>query len=260
MNLNDELLNASSFDNTTLIAEEVKPNNNNEKITDRWTGKVIANNDTKRLGRVKIMIYGYYDELPTNTIPWAIPDIKFLGSCQGNFVVPEVDTVVRGYFDKGDIQRPIFDSVAFTQEQLDKSSYIKKTDFDYPNTIVFFETSQGDIMTLNKVTGAMLFKHRNGCMVQFDNSGALNIQTGDGAVNLDGTQGGGNCTINVKGATQINSSGVIDIISDGDVNVNSVAGSINLGDNKIAPNLVCNLPNCLVTGAPHQVGNIKVKV
>ena len=69
---------------------------------DRWTGKVIDNIDPEMLGRVKILVFGYYDELAEFALPWAVPDIGYIGGSNGSFVVPEVGTFVRGYFeDKG---------------------------------------------------------------------------------------------------------------------------------------------------------------
>ena len=53
----------------------------------KWTGIVLNNADPDKLGRVQIKIYGYYDNLALNNIPWAVPDIQSWTSTKGNFVV-----------------------------------------------------------------------------------------------------------------------------------------------------------------------------
>ena len=50
---------------------------------DRWTGKVIDNDDPLKLGRVKILIFGYYDDLAESALPWAVPDMGFFGDYIG---------------------------------------------------------------------------------------------------------------------------------------------------------------------------------
>ena len=93
-----------------------QPEDNN-----RWTGYVIDNMDPLFRGRVKVLIIGKYDDIPEASLPWAIPDISYLGSKAGNFIVPETGTVLRGYFDHGDIQKPIFDSVAYSTDVTEKA-------------------------------------------------------------------------------------------------------------------------------------------
>ena len=38
----------------------------------RWfVGKVVDNNDPKKLGRVKVNVYGVYDDIAPEDLPWA---------------------------------------------------------------------------------------------------------------------------------------------------------------------------------------------
>lgn len=221
----------------------------------RWTGKVVDNNDPEMLGRVKILVFGYYDELPTTALPWAIPDISYIGGTNGSFIIPEVGTMVRGYFDQGDIQKPIYDSIAFTEltaKNLTKNPLVFKEE-NYPNKMVFFETDQGDFMTLNRFTGETEFKHRTGLTITIGIDGSLTINTG--------TKMGepGNVTVNTAGKVDINATNDININAvTGNVNIDSITGDVNLGKN-VLKQLVNNLPICPVTGIKHCVGNTNVK-
>ena len=215
-----------------------------QKFTGRWEGKVIKNNDPERLGRVKIQIFNFYDDLPSDAIPWAIPDIMFIGSKAGNFIVPEIGTIVRGYFDQGDIQKPIYDKLAFNVDNPNNSQ--ATVNEDYPNKMIIFQTDQGDYMTLNRKTGEWVFMHRTGASIIFKGSGEMQIDTGasddgEGDLNIHVL---GNCTVNVDKDCTLTSLGT--------TKVDGV--KVELGNNA-AKQLVDNLPNCVVTGAPHFIGN-----
>ena len=66
---------------------------------EKWTGKVIVNNDPERLGRVQIRVIGYYENLEDKWLPWAVPDISFMGGKCGSQIIPEIGSMVRGYFE-----------------------------------------------------------------------------------------------------------------------------------------------------------------
>ena len=122
----DQLLQGALSDVTNGFNAELV--DNYEKFgttTDgRWTGKVVDNDDPDKLGRIKILIFGFYDELPKSALPWAVPDVGYIGGTNGSFIIPEIGTFVRGYFDQGDIQKPIYDSIAFSmQTALNMNSY-----------------------------------------------------------------------------------------------------------------------------------------
>ena len=217
----------------------------------RWTGKVVDNDDPDKLGRVKIVVFGYYDELAEFALPWAVPDLGYIGGTNGNFVVPEVGTFVRGYFDQGDIQKPIYDSIAFsemTARNLMKNLLVNKLE-DYPHKMVLLETDQGDYMTLNRKDGETLFHHRTGLTITIGSDGTLTINTGSSFAEK------GKFIVNCDGETQIETQGDVKITSlTGNVNIDAVGGMVNLGRNP-SKQLINNLPICPVTGMPHYVGN-----
>lgn len=81
-------------------AAKTLTDNSYQEFLFHWTGKVIQNDDPLHLGRVKILINGYYNDISESAIPWALPEFSYLGSSKGSFTVPEIGTIVRGYFDK----------------------------------------------------------------------------------------------------------------------------------------------------------------
>lgn len=224
-------------------------NDTYEKVSENehWTGRVTNNLDPQMLGRVQIMIYGKYDDMPLLALPWAIPDIKYLGSKSGNFIVPEIGTNVRGYFDHGDIHKPIYDSVAFDQQNQLSVATASQRKLGYPFNMVLLETDYGDYVTMNRSTAETNIQLHNGTHISISVNGDINIQTG--------SSGSLKVTSNVN--TSVNTTGNTTIKSKGTVNVDGAV--VNIGSNK-AKQLVNNLTVCPLTGLPHCVGNTNVLV
>ena len=47
--------------------------------TMNWLGEVMENNDSEKLGRIKVKVYGKFDLLETEAIPWAYPSNHITG-------------------------------------------------------------------------------------------------------------------------------------------------------------------------------------
>lgn len=220
----------------------------------RWTGKVVDNDDPDKLGRVKIVVFGYYDELAEFALPWAVPDLSYIGGSNGNFIIPEVGTFVRGYFDQGDIQKPIYDSIAFsemTARNLTKNILVNKME-DYPHKMVLLETDQGDYMTLNRKDGETLFHHRSGLTITIGGDGSLTINTGSSFEEK------GKFVVNCDGDTEIETRGNVKLTATtGNIDIDATGGVINLGKNP-SKQLINNIPVCPITGMPHYIGNTNV--
>lgn len=208
----------------------------------KWTGIVVNNCDPDKIGRVQVKIYGYYDDLAINNIPWAVPDVQSWTSTKGNFVVPELNTILRGYFDNGDEMKPVYDSLAFnsayTSKEGDFFEWYTRTE-DYPHTMVLFQTDQKDYLVMNKKTGEIAFTHHTGSVIRIDSDGNLDIGTSiysGGAANMN---------VNVSGNVNINSFGNTTLSAMGNVDIRSTTGKITLGNNPMKQP-VNNLHSCLI--------------
>ena len=240
-----------------------------QKFNDNWTGKVIDNSDPLYLGRVKIRVFGYYDEVADAALPWALPESTYLGSKRGNFIVPEVNTIVRGYFDKGDDQKPIYTGLALNEENYATTELLKNIDeiTEYPNVMVLMHTDEGERVTLNRSSGEMKVSHRSGTTLTIAPNGAITIETSipltKPGASVKTEMPGANITLAGKFNLKSKFSD-INIVSDkGTINVNATTGDINIGRNaadvevngKKVPSptkrKVNNFGNCLYTGAPH---------
>jgi len=209
---------------------------------ERWTGKVVDTADPDRLGRVRIKIIGYYDNIEDKQLPWAIPDIAWLGGKCGSQIIPEVDSMVRGYFDQGDVQRPVYDSLAFNQYNSESDYTSRQNRADYPHMMVLMETDQGDFLTLNRKDGNLCFTHRTGATTVIDKNGNISIKTGTNMKSWLDVTVNGDCNINVSGNANVYAT----------QNVTVDAGMfVDLGNNP-AKQFVNNLTNCPICGILHS--------
>lgn len=251
--------------------QDTLTNNDYKKITDHWTGKVIDNDDKLHLGRVKIRIVGFYNEIADAAIPWAMPESTYFGSSKGNFTVPPIGTIVRGYFDNGDDQKPIYTAIAPALSNYATSDLLTnpEEEFDYPNIVTLFNTDEGERATINRSNGEMHIVHRTGTTITITSTGEIRVETNaiksrvvnKGAGGLDGV----GLNLSIAGPVNIAAERDVTVTAGkmSTVNVSAPGGTINLGDNAVdktisgkkisspTKQLVNNLPNCLFTGAPH---------
>lgn len=229
-----------------------------------WTGRVTKNDDPLQLGRVKIKIFGYYDNVNEENIPWALPENNYVGSTKGAMVIPENGTLVRGYFSNGDELKPIY---VANVTNVDSSKNSPDEFFnDYPHVMTLLTTDQGEFLTLNRNDGTLKFFHRSGTTIVINGDGDIQILT------VNANDHNPSIELNVAGNVNVNAEqGNVDVVvKQGSVNVSAPNGKINLGDNaidqivedQIQPSvtkfLVNNLPKCMVTGADHFINNTNV--
>lgn len=76
----------------------------NDNIRDtHWLGEVVDNQDPLSNGRCKVKVFGKFDTIPTEAIPWASPMNRNL---PGAHAVPRIGDIVGVRFDNGDIYHP----------------------------------------------------------------------------------------------------------------------------------------------------------
>jgi hypothetical protein len=68
-----------------------------------WLGEVVDNEDPLSDGRCRVKVFGKFDKLPNEFIPWATPMNRNL---PGAHAVPRVGDIVAVRFDNGDIYHP----------------------------------------------------------------------------------------------------------------------------------------------------------
>jgi len=80
--------------------EELQSDNVRET---HWLGEVVKNDDHLKLGRCKVKVYGKFDNLEDDAVPWATPMNR---DHVGAHSIPRVGDIVAVRFDNGNIYHP----------------------------------------------------------------------------------------------------------------------------------------------------------
>ena len=122
-----------------------------------WIGEVIDTNDNLKLGRVKIRIFGKYDNLDESVIPWSIPYNQL---ASGNVNIPKIGELCNVFFENGDENIPFYKGVVKTNDDLISeyaNDYPKIWSLVYDKTIgdnktleIFYTDTQGLIIRKNE--------------------------------------------------------------------------------------------------------------
>lgn len=174
-----------SKDVSSLLKSFVESADINDEFSGYYSGKVVDNQDPSKLGRCRIRVYGIFENsIPDEDLPWCEPDFQFVGSTIGSFVVPPINAIVRVYFDNGDIYFP-----HYTTKVIDKNKLSSKRLEDYPDTMIIFETDEGDYLTFNRKTKRFNFHHSSGNDIEMMKNGDTNIKIkGDKDQTVDGDE------------------------------------------------------------------------
>jgi hypothetical protein len=104
-----------------------------------WLGEVVDIEDPQKIGRIKVKVYGKFDDLDNESIPWAMPGNNIsAGSADGGsfFSVPKLGSVVSIKFDNGNIYYPEY----FFNQHLSQDAR-KEIENSYENAhIIVYDT------------------------------------------------------------------------------------------------------------------------
>jgi hypothetical protein len=121
-----------------------------------YVGTVVQHDDyaTKNgapdptIGKCRIMVYGIYDNIPIEKLPWAMPDEQWVGSQAGSFIIPPLGALVRVTFESDSIYRPIYSGKVLQAKKMD--DVISK---NYPHNMLMWSTDAGSSLQHDRKTG-----------------------------------------------------------------------------------------------------------
>lgn len=75
-----------------------------------YRGEVVDVDDPYEAGRIKVLVYGVFDGLSADQLPWAIFSDPLMGGQEGigGFIVPDVGSHVWVFFEEGDHTQPVY--------------------------------------------------------------------------------------------------------------------------------------------------------
>jgi len=150
-----------------------------------WIGEVINNEDPNEDGRVKVMVFGKFDELDEEDIPWATASNFMTGgdsSGSGSFSVPKEGSIVNVTFDNGNIYQPEYTYVQTISDALKTEitgdNYKNAHSLIYDTEIegglrIFYTSEKGLMLDLN---GSVVnIRSDNTIFMQYNNGKVVHI-------------------------------------------------------------------------------------
>jgi hypothetical protein len=143
-----------------------------------WIGEVVDNADPSNLGRCRVKVFGKFDDLPDDSIPWATPmNRDFVGMHH----TPNIGTVVAVRFDNGNIYHPEYwfqidqnkDLKADILDTSDAPQDVVSLVYDSTRNVRIYHSDK-DGLVITRGTGA---KERP--IIQLDEAGIIKISSDD---------------------------------------------------------------------------------
>jgi uncharacterized protein involved in type VI secretion and phage assembly len=194
-----------------------------QKFLGNYRGVVEADNDPYNSGRVRIRVFGVFDDILTENLPWAIMSDPFMGGISGwgGFIVPDVGSHVWVFFEAGDPTQPVYFAGAPAVPHGPPEATENGT---YPRNKVI-RTSVGHVIEIDDSEGANRIRvhHSSGTDVLIDDAGNVTYTC---VGNVHRTIKG-NLTEVVDGTVSRHSKGGTDETSDSEISINGSRVNIN---------------------------------
>jgi len=149
-----------------------------------WIGVIVDNNDPTFSGRARIRVFGIFNELETEHIPWATPinSTIFGGGGAGSISIPKIGQFVRIQFNNGDIYAPEYTSIQNIDSEL-----INKIKEDYIGTHVILYDSEKELNVIyQELSGFMIFFKESFIQITPDRMITLQHADSDSLIQLEG--------------------------------------------------------------------------
>lgn len=141
-----------------------------DKFYGNYRGRVVADDDEYRAGRVKILVFGVFDGIAIESLPWAIYADPLMGGQEelGGFFIPDVGSVVWVFFEGGDHTMPVY----FAGAPARPHGPSEKSQGEYPRNKVF-KIKAGHIIEIDDSDGGNRIRvhHSSGTDTEIDNAG-----------------------------------------------------------------------------------------
>ena len=168
-----------------------------------YLGIIEDINDPEKNGRARIRVYGVFDDIPTEDLPWADQTQKGTifgqGGGSGSISVPKVGALVKVEFSEGDIMNPMYYEIQELEQSLKAELGKEPFEDNYKNfhALLF----DGDVklkVFYTKEKGLTLMLDSSRVNIASDNSITIEHKDTQSIIEL---QGG---TIRITSDSQIN--------------------------------------------------------
>jgi len=143
------------------------------KYTGFYRGVVLDNSDSENLGRIKVNIYGVFDDIASQYLPWATPAMPIgsgAGIGFGNSSIPEIGSYVFCFFETGDIYQPVY--FAEAPDGVHGLPTERLTNYPYRKV---WKTKNEIVIIIDDSDKEIEVNHPSGAYVKIDTDGNIEI-------------------------------------------------------------------------------------
>ena len=195
---------------------------NDDLKSSSYLGKVIDNNDPDFEGKIKIKVFGKFDQMPDSDIPWARPLNRSTGGSKsggGYHSVPKVDCVVGVKFENGDIHEPEYFYMQHISDELKaeiqgsyKNAHALLYDTETDGSVKLFFTEEKGLM-LDYKQSQVNIKPDKSIIIQTASKNSIIEILDDGTMNITQSSNvnikcGADAKVDISGKADITTGGV----------------------------------------------------
>lgn len=147
-----------------------------------YLGRVVDNKDPLYQGRARIEVFGFFDGIPTEDLPWAeqIAGLSFGGTFgNGNISIPRIGTIVAVHFEENNYYKMNYHYIKEISDDL-QAELREENSYEGTQSLVYDSEAQPGTLKI-------IYTRKKG----------LVFQLGDASIQLD-TQNGGELRITLK--------------------------------------------------------------
>ena len=161
-----------------------------------WLGEVVDVEDPNQDGRIRVKVFGKFDELENEDVPWSSRRTNITGGSQsgsGSFSVPKLGSIVGVIFENGDLYQPEWYTIEHISDELKeeiRGSYANAHSLIYDTVTegfvkVFFTEAKGLMLDYKqtqiniKPDNSVVIQNPNGDIIEITNEGKLTITVSD---------------------------------------------------------------------------------
>ena len=141
-----------------------------------WLGEVVSNEDPAKLGRCKVKVFGKFDKLTEEAIPWATPMNR---DHVGSHSIPRVGDIVAIRFDNGNIYHPEYWFQINQNKEL-KEDILDPSDEPH-NVVSLIYDAERNIRIYSSTEDGLVISRGSGAkerpLIQIDEEGHIKIST-----------------------------------------------------------------------------------
>jgi hypothetical protein len=139
-----------------------------------YLGKIVDNKDPLYQGRAKISVFGVFDEITTEDLPWAeqVPGVSFGGGGGGgNISIPKIDSVVAVYFENENYYKLYYDYIKEMDPVL-KEELKTENSYEGTHSLLYDSESESGVLKMIYTRSKGLLFQLGEASIQIDTQNA----------------------------------------------------------------------------------------